>query len=355
MVGEPIEKFIISECTRRASSCTCGLLFHRNGKAEVGTGTLIEHEGGRFILTCHHVARPVLSDPQSDIVFEPRNLSLASDHLEVYQWDEDDDLALLQVAAGPLAGDRCGLEPRTIRDLEAIDDLRPMAGSDRFVLVGMPAVEVRQRERGVALRPLTYFTVGSQNKPSHRERLVLDYPAHAKKPYLPRSDGLSGSVILRIPGAEQDKLWAPGPVVAMLYEGDEDSYVACRSLGLVIDWLEAFPPVGTSGPTPRLSAWLTMADRAKTTEDLAHAIRLNYTILENMKGHPQESTSSQAEWALKCTRDFVEGRRGDQSNGEGLPPRVHQRFGTFRSEQLGTHRVRVTPANAGGGTGHKRA
>ncbi len=204
----------------------------------IGTGNLFRHADQSFILTCEHVASEACDAPDLEIVF-PNNVVMGKKNIFLFRKDRKSDLALIRIDSDVQSTD---LTPISFGDFAFGDDLRTFIDDKSvFLVVGFPKqiTKIIKSSDRIRVQPLFYRTVLSDDKPTTKAKVYLDYPSGKDEmPGLPEAYGLSGAGIWHMPPIK-DEIWSPikWKLVAIQYAWKEGEYIVGSGVQKVFDWL----------------------------------------------------------------------------------------------------------------------
>ena len=224
---------------------TCAF-YSQLGDGGTGTGTLVEHRGEFFLLTCYHVAEAILNE-HCYACFRleaPRALgflNLGMSHMKLAHGDEDEDVALIAVKKRSIARALPHLTPLTLKDIEPVDFER-LPVQD-YEVVGFPKAMLDNKHKDVATAgAIIYRTILSKKCPPTPTRLFLDYPERGKQHVLPEPHGMSGALIWTLPAphlTKKGELWKPGkPIAIQTAFRRRERCLVCSPLTLLRKWLK---------------------------------------------------------------------------------------------------------------------
>jgi len=216
----------------------CGIAYRKHGTWYVGTGSVVELGGGKYILTCKHVADSFFNSERTQVLFEQGG-ELSKEDLEYVSYVDDPiDQAALGV---PSSFDiEHSFEES---DFDAVSDFSnyDFRGNGLFVY-GYPIERVERTEEGFLFPRFGFLTELDEYSES---RLVLSYLKGTDQVVtksgldIPDPGGMSGGLILTVPNFESDKIWTPtnARALAMQYAWNTKDCLYASSLQHILDSL----------------------------------------------------------------------------------------------------------------------
>lgn len=227
----------------------CALFQPKSGG--VGTGTLLRHGGDFFVITCGHLAEPLLKDAEAIASFRisidgsERFLNLPIHTMQCIGLSNDDygqvpDVALLRINSRILEQDINRLSPITIEDLQFGCDYSNAPVAD-YLLTGFPKSLTVSRGGFTQGRTLTVQAVPCPRQPSTSNRLFLSYSKSHMSVTPPPPNGMSGSLIWQVTPPEKTpsrQIWVPGKAIAIQSAWDSNGeFLKGHPLDLIRTWL----------------------------------------------------------------------------------------------------------------------
>ena len=228
----------------------------------VGSGSLLDHKGRFYILTCAHVAEPFFSPdnivPHADRsrsalgIIERSNMIL--DPARVLR-DENQDIALIEIkdrsevrGPGPFL---------TMDDILIIDDFRRIPNDHRgFVMLGNPW-EARQLIRvggkvAIDFPQEPFLTIRHVSRKNLKRYLYLEYPKGESVTVHQPDTGVSGKAPLRHAGG-----YSGGPVrMVPHFRADGSIWDFTRDTKIVAITESLKGKVARGAPLHKLKEWL---------------------------------------------------------------------------------------------------
>lgn len=185
-----------------------------------GTGTVVQHRGELFIVTCAHVARDFFGMHGGDLLFRQVPKVPRSKCSPIYS-DDALDLAVIHIHQD--ASSRLlSLQPMSICDFGGDREFREATARSRshYVVAGFPgalAVHGPDKNR-IALTPMVLGTTVRRRRGA---RLELDYTHAVKGGELVAAKGLSGALVFEMQEPVGADIWLPGVAVAVQHAWNE--------------------------------------------------------------------------------------------------------------------------------------
>lgn len=229
---------------------------------QAGSGSLLEHRGRLYVLTCAHVAVPFLKAdnivPHADRsrpalgIIEKSNMFLDPARVLL---NEKEDIALIEIkdrqkvrGPGPFL---------TMEDILIIDDFRKIPNDDRgFIMLGNPAEGARLVQGigqvGIDFPQEPFLTIRHVARNNRKGYLYLQYPkgedvhlhdaisGNSAKAPLHHSRGYSGGTVRMVPHFRADgSIWSfvRDTKIVAITESLKGKVARCAPLHMLKSWL----------------------------------------------------------------------------------------------------------------------
>lgn len=242
--GRELAGVVMKAVAERAPYCTAAIWYGEpNVSEQIGTATLMQHEGRLYFLTCAHVAQEFFASAAARILLGDR-ADLQIIDRTVTRWvrrSSRRDLALIEVDAHAVAK---YFKPKSLEEFDLDRDLSDVSmRSAGLIVVGFPATMARIEDGRRRLTALAYGTVPHPAKRSTRHQLYLEYRPSPEVDPLPSPKGLSGSAVLTIDRAARDDTvpWGFPKIVAVQHAAVKSNYLRATGLSILRSWFRVHP------------------------------------------------------------------------------------------------------------------